>query len=304
MCKKAFTLIELLVVIAIISILAAILFPVFGRARENARKASCQSNLKQIGLAFMQYAQDYDNYGPSAAGRTQTVATSNTGRKSWPTLLMPYVKSRQLFVCPSASATREARADIASPASSTAGGNGYCGVSTSGDVDDQGDAAASQAASELSGVNGNGGMLSYGMNVLAYNGWLSANFNSTSTTATGPYGMKTGYVNPGMTGATVPLFEPAIEDPAGAIRIMDAMAKNYNAATWGAPCAVGASLRAIGDEARTDHFTTGTNSKVNNPHFNGFNALYGDGHVKWRPYGSTTAAEWSIQSDNPDGSPR
>lgn len=62
--KQAFTLIELLVVIAIIAILAAILFPVFSRARENARRSSCQSNQKQVGLAFMQYAQDYDETLP------------------------------------------------------------------------------------------------------------------------------------------------------------------------------------------------------------------------------------------------
>ena len=60
MKKRAFTLIELLVVIAIIAILAAILFPVFGRARENARRTSCMSNLKQIGLGTMQYTQDFD----------------------------------------------------------------------------------------------------------------------------------------------------------------------------------------------------------------------------------------------------
>ena len=66
MKKKGFTLIELLVVIAIIAILAAILFPVFARARENARRASCQSNLKQISLGVMQYTQDYDERLPLA----------------------------------------------------------------------------------------------------------------------------------------------------------------------------------------------------------------------------------------------
>src|SRR2546423_465964 len=64
--QRGFTLIELLVVIAIIAILAAILFPVFAQARESARKASCQSNQKQIGLAIMMYAQDYDELFMSA----------------------------------------------------------------------------------------------------------------------------------------------------------------------------------------------------------------------------------------------
>ncbi|HEX8463718.1 MAG TPA: DUF1559 domain-containing protein [Abditibacterium sp.] len=306
--RSGFTLIELLVVIAIIAILASILFPVFGRARENARRASCQSNLKQIGLAFVQYSQDYDEYSPAAATRTVS-ATSNTGRRSWPTVLMPYVKSTQIFVCPSASATREAKTDIAvSPPVSMAAGNGYCGVSTSGDVDDQGSAAASRAASALSGVDGNGGLLSYAMNVIPSTGWnVSPNFQSSGAPPTivpGPYGLKSGYVNLGVTGATALIFEPGIEDPSGTIRVMEAMAKNYNTATWGGPCAVGASLRVIGEETRTDHSTFGANSKVNNPHFHGFNALYGDGHVKFRKYGSTTPDEWSTQSDNPNGSPR
>jgi prepilin-type N-terminal cleavage/methylation domain-containing protein/prepilin-type processing-associated H-X9-DG protein len=98
--RQGFTLIELLVVIAIIAILASILFPVFARARENARRASCQSNLKQIGLGAMQYSQDYDEkIVPAAVYTTTTVA--------WPALLQPYVKSTQLFDCPSNSKTNQ-----------------------------------------------------------------------------------------------------------------------------------------------------------------------------------------------------
>jgi prepilin-type N-terminal cleavage/methylation domain-containing protein/prepilin-type processing-associated H-X9-DG protein len=99
--RHGFTLIELLVVIAIIAILAAILFPVFARAREKARTASCQSNLKQLALAWHMYTQDYDEMGtprdvnPSAALRT-----------GWSALLDPYVKNSQLFICPSQRASR------------------------------------------------------------------------------------------------------------------------------------------------------------------------------------------------------
>ena len=89
--KSAFTLIELLVVIAIIAILAAILFPVFARARENARRSSCQSNLKQIGLGVLQYAQDYDERMPS----------TRINNLNWEVNIQPYVKSYQLFACPS-----------------------------------------------------------------------------------------------------------------------------------------------------------------------------------------------------------
>ncbi len=96
--RTGFTLIELLVVIAIIAILAAILFPVFARARENARRASCQSNLKQIGLGIMQYTQDYDEKYPFYY---HYYDGSTYAR--WHDDIQPYVKSYQLLICPSQS---------------------------------------------------------------------------------------------------------------------------------------------------------------------------------------------------------
>jgi prepilin-type N-terminal cleavage/methylation domain-containing protein/prepilin-type processing-associated H-X9-DG protein len=103
-CTSAFTLIELLVVIAIITILASILFPVFGRARENARRSSCQSNLKQIGIAILQYTQDYDDRLPT--GQSFDIQLGSlTGERPWHTTLQPYIKSVQIFKCPSNTST-------------------------------------------------------------------------------------------------------------------------------------------------------------------------------------------------------
>lgn len=90
---RAFTLIELLVVIAIIAILAAILFPVFAQAREKARQTSCLSNGRQIGIAFLMYASDWDDYLP--------LTTFPLPSNSWTDQAQPYIRSRQIFRCPS-----------------------------------------------------------------------------------------------------------------------------------------------------------------------------------------------------------
>jgi prepilin-type N-terminal cleavage/methylation domain-containing protein len=118
MHRNAFTLIELLVVIAIIAILAAILFPVFAQAREQARKATCLSNMKQIGLGMQMYVQDYDETFPcilihpnsswsGASGGVDGVDGYSLDGKpyhSWyltPLRLDPYIKNKQVWACPS-----------------------------------------------------------------------------------------------------------------------------------------------------------------------------------------------------------
>ncbi|MBI3922522.1 MAG: DUF1559 domain-containing protein [Armatimonadetes bacterium] len=109
--RTGFTLIELLVVIAIIAILAAILFPVFARAREKARQTSCVSNLKQLGLAFMTYVQDYDEQMPGAA-QNDALTSFGSVYGHWVVAtvppvdvanggLYPYVKNEQVYRCPS-----------------------------------------------------------------------------------------------------------------------------------------------------------------------------------------------------------
>ncbi len=103
--RNAFTLIELLVVIAIIAILAAILFPVFARAREKARQTKCLSNIKQLGLAATMYLQDYDEHIPYDDLDYNGSGDDSYGDGTWRSMLMPYVKNTDLFFCPSREVT-------------------------------------------------------------------------------------------------------------------------------------------------------------------------------------------------------
>ena len=99
--RKGFTLIELLVVIAIIAILAAILFPIFARAREKAMQASCLSNVKQLTLSIIMYMNDYDQIPPYRQFIYYDSSWSTVlGAYNWTYMLQPYVKNMDIFVCP------------------------------------------------------------------------------------------------------------------------------------------------------------------------------------------------------------
>lgn len=258
--RRGFTLIELLVVIAIIAILAAILFPVFAKARENARKISCLSNLKQIGIGLVQYGQDYDGYMP---GSQQNVTG---GTISWPTIMQPYIKNEQVFVCPSGEKGLTSSDAVTPPTP-------YCGVTdsnaTPNTFNQGGD--GSTLGSEL--VH----KLSYGRNLIPTNAWATAGFTG---------GDKSGFVT---TSTTLSVNDADVAEPATTIHIFDA---------WTQQCYTGNSMRGIQQEIRTDHYPNNTFSKVARRHFDGFNALFGDGHAKFLRWGTTTACMWSIQSDS------
>ncbi len=269
--RHAFTLIELLVVIAIIAILAAILFPVFAQAREKARQTSCLSNLNQIGKALTMYQSDYDSMYPPSQ-----LPPSGPGIVSWPTMIQPYIKNDQVFVCPSTTnSTFGVDTTYMITSTKTYTGRTRTGISFG----------------TLTGADGTTlqpflvSGLSYGRNLIpdTVAAWKTPNFKTALN-------IKSGFVT---TGTTASVIEAQIEEPAGTIHIIDAM----TGSATGDPTVQGNSIRGIQSEDRTDHFNLDTASKVSYRHGGGFEALFGDGHAKYRKWGSTTPCEWTIQSD-------
>jgi prepilin-type N-terminal cleavage/methylation domain-containing protein/prepilin-type processing-associated H-X9-DG protein len=225
---RGFTLIELLVVVAIIAVLAAILFPVFARARENARRASCLSNLKQLGIATMMYTQDYDEHYP-----VTFIYWSSSQLAWWPDLLQPYLKNRQVFICPNDSSPGQ-YTSLRPP--------GYPGI-----------------------------LCSYGVNQV---GWGAAGPimmpavlpSNCATTGTCPIGLPlSALVNP----SNVIMITETYTDPGtNSFNSMQLSSANYidvNCKTLG-PC------------------------KMDPRHFDGYNFMFADGHVKWLQH--TTLKQW------------
>lgn len=299
--RCGFTLIELLVVIAIIAILAAILFPVFGRARENARRTSCASNLKQIGLGIFQYASDYDSILPPSQLPSTTLPNGACGPSvatvSWPTMIFPYVKNQQVFVCASGEDSPIVPADtLNSGSGSTPTTKKYFGITDSAAGSNGGDGTTNKSDTQVN-------QLSYGRNLIpdvgpggalgaskmagqttfcGSDGWSNTGATAGFWTSTSP---KSGFVR---TGTVISWPESGIGDPAGTIHIVDA---------WTTAASQGNSIRGIQQDIRTDMFKNDTASKVAKRHFDGFNAMFGDGHVKFLRWGTTTPSMWTIQAD-------
>ncbi len=240
--SNGFTLIELLVVIAIIAILAAILFPAFAKARESARRASCSSNLKQIGLGIMQYAQEYDESYPNGMG-------SNFDN-NWASNTQPYIKSIDVFHCPSETST-------AFPTGITIGG--YFGAPIS--------YAGNALTVYRNGANRNLGVLG------ASQGWI-ADVPTKMSTVQRPSDtvMVTEKLNGdvmGHTGNTVANF--SFWGPPSLFT---------NEGFWDAP--YGAQEIPDGTKAAStsSNYPNGANGAVSTPHLETANFLFVDGHVK------------------------
>ena len=271
MRRKAFTLIELLVVIAIIAILAAILFPVFARARENARRASCASNMKQIGLGWIMYAQDYDEM--------TTPMYTNTGpgpflgkadHSYWPDLLYPYIKSgsgkagesdsvRGIFTCPS---TNSLLAGFTAPDLWTSVRYAYNQSNLNNDY-----------------IVFDSGSSSRGVNLSKFGHPAETICFSEGITGGGPFLL--GSDNAGNVSAQSAAYG-AYNPDAPIIRASNDAATLYNSLHDG----------KIGENGTT--YASIITDRTLHQHFDGSNYAFADGHVKWLK--NTTLKMWTAAS--------
>ena len=276
--RRGFTLIELLIVIDIIAVLSAILLPVLSGVRERARQAVCLSNMRQIGLAAMQYSEDNDEMCvPERSPYTRTTYLY------WTSLLVPYTgKSGQagIFYCPSSGDTTNGYSAPDPRYINTRLGQGkttYCGVAAGDPSDD--------------GFLLKPARFSYSLNYLPSNGWHTAGWNNRG---------RSGYNgSTNDTGASV--GEAQVEDPSGTIHFFDAMCGAHYTAPQTATnntCTSGnSSMIRLDDEYQTDRYPYAQSVKPAYRHFGGFDAIYGDGHAGYRQWGRSTPCEWSIQAD-------
>lgn len=263
---NGFTLIELLTVITIIAILASLLFPVFSKAREKARQASCQSNLKQIGLAITMYASDYDGIlpdpnpnfylgegcpGGSAGADESGTAGGCTGREySWQAVISTYVKNQQLLVCPSSTQLKPQGAND----------NTCTGAWTSG-------------------CNGTG---------YAYNGAYWGSAPNASGTAADPIcdPLSSTLCKKGVGGYRA--LDGDIADPSGTLIVADSPSNGRYV--------MGDNDGGAAGGPAGDPFAQGSQYYPQLRHNEGFNVLWADGHVKW----NKGRLKWQVWTSDED----
>lgn len=271
--RSGFTLIELLVVIAIIAILAAILFPVFAQAREKARSITCNSNMRQIGLAILQYVQDYDEKMPNGIYRDtsshQSTGTKSLGGAGWAGQCLAYIKSAGIFHCPD-----DSTAQVASTFNNTVE-NYPVSYGLNSNIVGYGDAQFQSPASTVMAfeIQGDPAAIEYADEGFSEEGQPVVRFGSTPPT-----------IALSATGNGV----DAGDNGGGGYNFLNAGAADTTA-KW--------ATGLFYNTARNGEGTYFTADSTSVPvHQGGANYLFADGHVKFYHPGAVSAGENALQT--------